>query len=93
VWNYEEAMTFLFPQLERRTKEVDFLANTNKMGKMFFRTILPSGSRRWGFKSAIDGQIGSITKLYREWKFSGDDEFLSRLWPKAKKALEFAWIS
>src|SRR5262249_4022183 len=32
-------------------------------------------------------------KLYREWQLSGDEEFLRRLWPSAKRALEYAWTS
>ena len=73
-------------------REVEFLYNTDETGKMSFRTILPLGTGRWGFKPAADGQMGSIMRLYREWKFSGDDEFLKKLWHKVKKALEFAWI-
>lgn len=91
VWNYEQALAFLFPQLERTMRKVDFLANTDEKGEMVFRSILPLGSGRWNFKPAADGQMGTIMRLYREWKFSGDTEFLSRLWPKAKTALEFAW--
>ncbi len=91
VWNYEQALAFLFPQLEQTMRKVDFLVNTDNSGKMSFRTILPLSAKRWEFKPAADGQMGSIIKLYREWKFSGDNEFLSHLWPKVKKALEFAW--
>jgi uncharacterized protein (DUF608 family) len=35
--------------------------------------------------------MGNIVRVYREWKSSGDTEWLSRLWPKVKAALEFAW--
>jgi uncharacterized protein (DUF608 family) len=35
--------------------------------------------------------MGSILRLYREWTRSGDREFLERLWPAAKRALEFAF--
>jgi len=92
VWNYEQTLAYLFPQLERTMREVEFLYNTDETGKMSFRTILPLGTGRWGFKPAADGQMGSIMRLYREWKFSGDDEFLKKLWHNVKKALEFAWI-
>ena len=92
VWNYEQTLAYLFPQLERTMREVEFLYNTDEIGKMSFRTILPLGTGRWGFKPAADGQMGSIMRLYREWKFSGDDEFLKKLWHNVKKALEFAWI-
>jgi len=93
VWNYEQTLAYLFPQLERSMREVDFLYNTDETGKMSFRTMLPLGAGRWGFKPAADGQMGTIMKLYREWKLSGDNEFLERLWENAKKALEFSWTS
>jgi uncharacterized protein (DUF608 family) len=91
VWNYEQALAYLFPQLERTMRETDFLFNTDKEGHMAFRTLVPLGLARWGFKPAADGQMGCIMKLYREWQLSGDDEFLRKLWPAAKRALEFAW--
>jgi non-lysosomal glucosylceramidase len=40
---------------------------------------------------AADGQMGSILKTYREWRLSGDDAWLARLWPHLKRALEYAW--
>src|SRR5205814_646656 len=42
--------------------------------------------------AAADGQMGTIMKLYRDWRLSGDDRLLKRLWPHAKRALSFAWI-
>jgi uncharacterized protein (DUF608 family) len=30
-------------------------------------------------------------QLYRDWRFSGDDEYLRSMWPHAKRALEYAW--
>jgi uncharacterized protein (DUF608 family) len=36
--------------------------------------------------------MGVIMKLYREWRLSGDMEFLKRLWPQARKALSFCWV-
>lgn len=91
VWNYEQALAHLFPQLERTMRETDFLFNTDENGHMAFRTLIPLGLARWRFKPAADGQMGCIMKLYREWLISGDDEFLKKLWGKAKLALEFAW--
>jgi len=91
VWNYEQTLAHLFPDLERSMRRTDFLVNTREDGHMAFRTLLPLGSGLWQFKPAADGQMGCILKLYREWQQSGDDDFLKELWPKAKKALEFAW--
>jgi len=92
VWNYEQALAFLFPALERTMREVDFQQNTDDSGFMVFRTRVPLGSEKWDFPhAAADGQMGTIVKLYREWQLSGDLELLRRHWPRAKKALEFAW--
>jgi uncharacterized protein (DUF608 family) len=93
VWNYEQALAFLFPSLERTMRETDLSENVRADGSMAFRTLLPLGRALWGFRPAADGQMGAILKLYREWQISGDDAFLRRLWPKAKRALEYAWVS
>ena len=91
VWNYEQTLAFLFPSLERTMRETDFLVNTRATGGMAFRTTLPLGRPLWEHRAAADGQMGCILKLYREWKLSGDLRWLRKLWPAAKRALEFAW--
>jgi uncharacterized protein (DUF608 family) len=74
-------------------RETDFQVNLRPDGSMAFRTLVPTGKALWDFKPAADGQMGCILKLYREWQMSGDDAFLGRLWPSAKRALEYAWTS
>ncbi len=91
VWNYEQSLAFLFPQLERSMRETDFLHNTLPNGYMTFRTLVPLGNYWWKFKACADGQMGSIIRAYREWKLSGDTEWLRKLWPNIQNALEFAW--
>jgi uncharacterized protein (DUF608 family) len=91
VWNYEQATAFVFPSLARSLRESEFLRNTADNGQMGFRSFLPDGEKIWD-KSAADGQMGCLMKLYRDWQLSGDTEWLRRLWPQAKRALEFAWI-
>jgi hypothetical protein len=63
----------------------------DERGGMFFRQLLPDGIQRYGFVAA-DGQMGQIIKVYIDWQLSGDRAFLAEFWPKAKRALEFAWI-
>jgi len=93
VWNYQQALPFLFGDLAKTMREVEFRHATDSRGLMSFRVHLPLDSAKvWG-KAAADGQMGAIMKLYREWQLSGDDNFLRRLWPKAKKAMKFAWIN
>jgi non-lysosomal glucosylceramidase len=91
VWNYEQALAFLFPELERSMRHTDFTYNMRDDDSMAFRTLVPVGRAQWNFRPAADGQMGCILKLYREWQISGDNEFLKQHWPAAKRALEFAW--
>jgi len=91
VWNYEQTLAYLFPQLERSMRETDFLHNTLPNGYMVFRTLVPLGPAYWKYKACADGQMGAIVRAYREWKLSGDSGWLRRLWPNIRRALEFAW--
>jgi non-lysosomal glucosylceramidase len=91
VWNYEQALAYLFPQLERSMRETDFLHNTLPNGYMTFRTLIPLGEAQWRFKPCADGQMGEIVRAYREWQLSGDSVWLRTLWPSIKRALGFAW--
>ncbi|MGH9495445.1 MAG: GH116 family glycosyl hydrolase, partial [Candidatus Sulfotelmatobacter sp.] len=91
VWNYEQALAFLFPELERSMRETDFLHEMRSDDSLAFRAMVPLDIKQWDFRPAADGQMGCILKLYREWQISGDDAFLRKLWPNAKRALEFSW--
>jgi non-lysosomal glucosylceramidase len=91
VWNYEQAVAFLFPELERTMRNTDFLYEMRDDDSMAFRSMVPLGIKQWDFRPAADGQMGCLMKLYREWQLSGDDAFLKKMWPNAKRALEFAW--
>jgi len=41
------------------------------------------------FHAAADGQLGGIMKVFREWRISGDTEWLRSLWPKVKRSLDY----
>lgn len=92
VWNYAQALPFLFPTLERSIRDADYAFNQQEDGHMTFRMPLPLGVRASGsFHPAADGQMGGVMKVYREWQISGDDTWLRGIWPRVKKALEYAW--
>lgn len=91
VWNYVQAVAFLFPELERSARDTDFLHEMRSDDSMAFRSQVPLDIVQWDFRPAADGQMGCIMKLYREWQISGDDAFLRKMWPNAKRALEFSW--
>jgi uncharacterized protein (DUF608 family) len=92
VWNYQQALPFLFPALERSMRTADYKYNLREEdGRMAFRIGLPLGTSHWEFHPAADGQLGGMMKTYRDWLLCGDDEWLRRLWPAVKKSLSFAW--
>jgi non-lysosomal glucosylceramidase len=93
VWNYQQALPFLFPQLERSIHEADFKYNFlfQDLGALEFRTQLPLGSGHGFTQPAADGQWGRIINMYREWKISGKDDWLRSHWASVKKAIDFAF--
>ena len=44
VWNYQQAVAFLFPRLSRSMRQADFRYNLNTDGSMSFRLGLPLGT-------------------------------------------------
>jgi len=93
VWNYEQATPYLFGELARSMRETEFGLAIREDGCMSFRVNLPLERAQDFAHAAADGQMGCLMKLYRDWQLSGDDDLLRALWPFAKKALSFAWIS
>jgi len=94
VWNYEQSLAHLYPSLERTMRLTDYEENIHDAGAMVFRTTLPVGGRcgLWNTrKPAADGQFGTVVKVFREWRISGDNDWLRRLWPAVKRSIEFAW--
>jgi len=92
VWNYAQAPAHLFPELERDARRTEFRHETRADGKMNFRANSVFGNLPWEFHAAVDGQLGAVIRLYREWRFSGLDDFLEELWPAAKRAVDYAFI-
>lgn len=82
VWNYEQSLSKLFPELERNIREkTDFSTSLQTDGGIQARN-------GWG-GILIDGHAGGILKAYREHLMSSNHLFLSRNWDKIKKATEF----
>jgi len=91
VYNYAYALCFLFPELERSIRNLEFDHCTFESGETTFRIKLPITIPQSPVIPCLDGQMGCVIKTYREWKISGDDEWLRRNWVKVKSVLEFAW--
>lgn len=93
VWNYAQAIPHLFPSLERTLRETEFLVSQNEQGAQAFRVNLPI-SRPRNFFAASDGQLGGIMKTYRDWRISGDTEWMAGLYPYVKRSIDYcieAW--
>ncbi len=91
VWSYAYALCFLFPDLERSIRETEFIYDTADSGRMNFRTKLPLGRKEPKRPQCVDGQMLSVVKTLREWKISGDGEWLKKYFPTVKKILSYAW--
>lgn len=91
VYNYAYALAHLFPQLERGIRDTEYRYCLGDDGAMAFRTPAPLGREPDRYFPCADGQFGGIIKLYREFKMSGDMDWLRDIWPQAKISLDFAF--
>jgi len=91
VWSYAYTLCFLFPELERSLRDTELRYDTDEHGCMQFRTMLPLGRPRNNFYPCVDGQMATLFKVYRDWKLTGNGQWLKDNWPDLKKVLEFAW--
>jgi len=89
VWNYAQAIPHLFPALERTLRETEFGPSQDDRGHQQFRSNLPIRPAVHDFHAAADGQLGGIMKVHREWRISGDTDWLRRLWPRVRQSLEY----
>ena len=91
VWSYTYAIPFLFPRLERSMRTLEYTKSMDSFGGMSFRLMVPPGAEKWDFRPCVDGQYGTVMRVYREFIISGDVNWLKNIWPQVKKSIEFAW--
>jgi uncharacterized protein (DUF608 family) len=83
VWQYAQAVGRIFPALERDTRSrVDLGIAQMPDGGILFRGEAEK-------RPAIDGQAGTVLRIYREHQMSSDHAFLQHNWPNIKKAAQF----
>ncbi len=86
VWQYAQALGRIFPSLERDTRQrVDLGIAMQENGGIRFRGEDAN-------RPAIDGQAGTILRIYREHQTSIDNSFLQTNWPHIKKAVSFMFV-
>lgn len=91
VWSYAYAAAFLFPRLERSARTLEYTYSMQENGGMGFRLQLPLGVEPTNHRPAVDGQFGTVLRVYREFLISGDEKWLAGIWPQVKRSVEFAW--
>ena len=85
VYQYAHAVSRIFPELERDTRErVDLGAG---IGYDEATGMIRIRGEKTG--PSIDGQAGTVLRIYREHQMSPDNQFLQKNWPKIKKAVIF----
>ena len=89
VWNYAQAICNLFPKLEQSLRESEFFVSQDENGHQTFRTSLPIRKVDHTFHAASDGQLGGIMKLYREWRISGNDNWILKFWDKILDSINY----
>ena len=89
VWNYAQAIPHLFPRMERSLRETEFFVSQSSSGHQTFRTNIPIRPVIHDFHAAADGQLGGIVKVYRDWRISGDTNWLESIYPAVKKSMEY----
>ena len=89
VWNYAQAIPHLFPALERSLRHTEFCESQDKEGHQNFRATVPIKPATHEFHSAADGQLGGIMKVYREWRISGDNDWLRKMYSMVKSSMDY----
>lgn len=93
VWNYAYALCFLFPELERSMRELEFKYSLCENGKLMFRLSLPLNEKRTVWTPpCVDGQMGTLIKCYRDFKISGDKKWLEDNWESIKKVADYPFV-
>ena len=90
VWNYAQALPHLFPDLERSLRDTEFFFNQNDKGHQDFRAQLPISQNTHVFHSAVDGQLGGIMKIYRDWRISGNNDWIKEYWEKIESSINYS---
>jgi uncharacterized protein (DUF608 family) len=98
VWNYAMAVARLYPALERNMRATEWQLQQHAEGWLPHRVPVPLDLPRPGFESlggprhpALDGLLGAVLKTYREYRASGDTDWLAEMWPGVRRALSHLW--
>jgi uncharacterized protein (DUF608 family) len=95
VWNYEQAIASLFPDLERTMRDVEWDVLQAADGSIPHRVRLPLDGPQLHARAiggpldpALDGMLGSILKTYRDARLGGGRAILERRWDAMSRVVE-----
>ncbi|HEX4140952.1 MAG TPA: GH116 family glycosyl hydrolase, partial [Candidatus Methylacidiphilales bacterium] len=86
VYSYQQAVGFLFPDLEKSLQEQVELNSGPGGGLQADGGIHMRGN---GGGPAVDGQAGIILRTYLVHRMSADNAYLTKNWDAVKKAMDF----
>jgi non-lysosomal glucosylceramidase len=96
VWNYEQAVSRLFPELDRSMRETDWDVLQAPEGYLPHRVQFPlDGPQLHGrpvggpTRPALDGMLGTVLKTYREVRQGAGAEWLERYLPHARRLMDY----
>ncbi|MFZ4507603.1 MAG: GH116 family glycosyl-hydrolase [Fimbriimonas sp.] len=97
VWNYALAHAYLFPEIQRNMLDTAFqngflCGPEGQKGAMNFRQMIPLGTNFPLWHAASDGQLGQIIQVVRDWRLSGDTDWLRQIWPSVQLAMRYSWV-
>jgi hypothetical protein len=88
VWNYAQTVSALFPSLEMTMRRME-AGRTADDGFMSFRHLHSYQGLPWDMPVCPDGQLGTVLRVWREWRATGDEQFLADAAPAAQRALDY----
>lgn len=89
VMHYEQAMGRLFPDLSRQLRvQTDLGLSYNESGVIGYRGEFSETGHQDGRGFAIDGQAGTVMRIYREHLLSPDMNFLESNWEKIRQSIK-----
>jgi uncharacterized protein (DUF608 family) len=96
VWNFEQAVSRMFPRLERTMRDAELLCAQAPDGSIPHRIVSPLYLPQFRdepiggpVRPALDGMLGAPLKVYRELRLGGSEAWLGRLWPRLMRLFEY----
>lgn len=96
VWNYEQGLVELWPDLFRTMRESDWQINQQPDGRLPHRITLPVYVKKLWDRSiggpenpALDGLCAGILKTYQYHRRQSDPTWLALVWPNVRRALHW----